>query len=244
MRLAPHRAQHLRSFSRAQHPEAFLRISPASTAFTVDSVRVRWLPVLQSFHRRGAFAMGAHPRVHGFPVRRLLCPIRRSPGASRFRKTFPSHDFPTALDLSRGVSRVPYGRLQQHEGGGVFLSLPLPLVAAPQSLDRGENRVTSVTLAPVSGWPWSLLSPLVYDCRLAWLTEQTRAVRGSLPRRALPRFRGCTMSSLSQAPPLGGLSPPHGAFQGHAAHVVEWSATLRSKGSWGACTRSSAKVTL
>ena len=44
------------------------------------------------------------------------------------------------------------------------------------------------------------------------------------------------MSFLSQAPPLGGLSPPHGAFQGHAAHAVEWSAALSPKGSLGACT--------
>ena len=44
------------------------------------------------------------------------------------------------------------------------------------------------------------------------------------------------MSFLSPAPPLGGLSPPHGAFQGHAAHVIEWSITLSPKGSLGACT--------
>ena len=43
------------------------------------------------------------------------------------------------------------------------------------------------------------------------------------------------MSFLSQAPPLGGLAPPHGAFQEHAAHVREWSMTLSSKGSLGTC---------
>jgi hypothetical protein len=43
------------------------------------------------------------------------------------------------------------------------------------------------------------------------------------------------MSFLSQAPPLGGLSPPHGAFQEHAAHIAEWSAMLSSKGSVGTC---------
>ena len=120
-----------------QHPEAFLRISPAYTDFTVDSLRVRWIPLLQSFHRLGAFAMGTHPRVHGFPVRRLLCPLRLSPGASSMRETFPSHSFPTALTIPRGVSRVPHGRLKWNEGGGVFLSLPLPRFAAPQALDRG-----------------------------------------------------------------------------------------------------------
>jgi hypothetical protein len=29
---------------------------------------------------------------------------------------------------------------------------------------------------------------------------------------------------------------PHGAFQGHAAHIIEWSMMLRPKGSVGACT--------
>src|SRR5215510_9107448 len=43
------------------------------------------------------------------------------------------------------------------------------------------------------------------------------------------------MSSLSQAPRLGDLPSPHGAFQEHAAHVARWPATLRSKGSLGTC---------
>src|SRR5712691_4180939 len=43
------------------------------------------------------------------------------------------------------------------------------------------------------------------------------------------------MSFLSQAPPREGLPPSHGVFQGHAAHLAEWSATLRPKGSSGTC---------
>src|SRR5713101_8849637 len=43
------------------------------------------------------------------------------------------------------------------------------------------------------------------------------------------------MSFLSHAPPLGGLSPPHGAFQEYAAHTLEWSKVLSSKGSMGTC---------
>src|SRR5262245_42417721 len=43
------------------------------------------------------------------------------------------------------------------------------------------------------------------------------------------------MAFLSQAPPLGGLLPPHGAFQEHAAHPPEWSEELSSKGSSGTC---------
>src|SRR5262249_46949286 len=39
--------------------------------------------------------------------------------------------------------------------------------------------------------------------------------------------------SSAKPPPLGGLPPPQGAFQEHAAHLVEWSTTLSSKGSRG-----------
>ena len=53
----------------------------------------------------------------------------------------------TCLGIPREVSRVQHRRLKRNETGGVFLSWPLPLSAAPQSLHRGEGRVTSVTLA-------------------------------------------------------------------------------------------------
>jgi hypothetical protein len=49
----------------------------------------------------------------------------------------------------------------------VFLSLPHPRFAVPQALDRGEDRLTSVTFATVSGVPGSLRAPLVDDFRLA-----------------------------------------------------------------------------
>jgi hypothetical protein len=112
----------------------------------VDSLRVHWVPLFPSSHRLGAFALSPHPGVHGFPVRRLLCPIRLSPEASSFREALPPHDFPTALGIRRGTFRVPHGRLRQHAVGGVFLSLPRPLCVAPQSLDSGEDRLTSVTM--------------------------------------------------------------------------------------------------
>ena len=103
----------------------------------VDSLRVHWVPLVPSSHRLGAFAISPHPGVHGFPVRRLLCPIRLSPEASSLREAFPPHSFPTALNMLRGASRVPPGRRKQNDVGGVFISLPRPLFAAPQSLDRG-----------------------------------------------------------------------------------------------------------
>ena len=136
----------------------------------VYSLGVHWVPLFPSSQRLGAFAISPHPGVHGFPVRRLLCPIRLSPEASSFREAFPPHYFPTALGILRGASRVPHGRLKQNDVGGVFISLPRPRFAAPQALDRGEDRLTSATVAIPSGFPWSLLSPLVYDFRLAWLT--------------------------------------------------------------------------
>src|SRR5216683_1133969 len=43
------------------------------------------------------------------------------------------------------------------------------------------------------------------------------------------------MAFLSQAPPLGGLLPPHGAFQEHAAHPPRWPGELSSKGSSDTC---------
>jgi len=38
----------------------------------VDSLRVRWVPLVQSFHRLGAFAFSPHPGVRGSPALRLL----------------------------------------------------------------------------------------------------------------------------------------------------------------------------
>jgi hypothetical protein len=71
--------------------------------------------------------------------------------------------------------------------------------------------------------------------RADWLTSQTRSVRGVVPRRALHASRDAPCHSSAQPPLLGGLPPPHEAFQEHAAHLVEWSMTLSSKGSLGTC---------
>ena len=102
----------------------------------VDSLRVHWVPLFPSFHRLGAFAMGRTPRVHGFPVRRLLCPIRLSVRALAFRWGLPSL-LSTRLHIPHEASRVQPGSLKWNETGGVLLSLPLPLSAAPQPLHRG-----------------------------------------------------------------------------------------------------------
>src|SRR4029453_13047363 len=43
------------------------------------------------------------------------------------------------------------------------------------------------------------------------------------------------MSSLSQALRLEYLPSSHSAFQGHAAHIIEWPMMLRPKDSEGTC---------
>src|SRR3989442_15987793 len=43
------------------------------------------------------------------------------------------------------------------------------------------------------------------------------------------------MAFLSQAPRLEGLLPSHGAFQGHAAHLMRWPMRLSPNGSRGTC---------
>ena len=68
-----------------------------------------------------------------------------------------------------------------------------------------------------------------------WLTYQARYVRGEITRRTMHASGTFTMSSLSQALLLEYLPFSHSAFQGHAAHIVEWSAMLRPNGSWGTC---------
>ena len=109
-------------------PSHFLSIP---RAFPADSLRVRCVPLFQSFRRLGAFAVRPHPGVRGFPTCRLLCPIRLSPRTSSFRVTLPSHYFPTALGIPRGVSRVHRGGLKRDEVGGVLLCVPSALCGSP-----------------------------------------------------------------------------------------------------------------
>src|SRR5262249_31978862 len=92
----------------------------------------------------GAFAVSPHPGVRGFPTCRLLCPIRLSPRTSSFRETLPSHYFPTALGIPRGISRVHRGGLQRDEVGGVLLCVPSALCGSP-----GLPEDTQVDLCPL-----------------------------------------------------------------------------------------------
>ena len=102
----------------------------------VYSLRVHWVPLFPSSHRLGAFAVSPHPGVPSFPGFRLLCPIRLFLRTLAFRWGLPCL-LPTRLDIPQEVSRVQHGRLKRNDVGGVFLSLPHPLFAAPQALHRG-----------------------------------------------------------------------------------------------------------
>jgi hypothetical protein len=82
------------------------------SAFPVDSLRVRWVPLFPSFQRLGAFAISPHPGVPSFPGLRLLCPIRLFLRALVFRWGLP-YLLPAHLHIPQEVSRVPYGGRKQ-----------------------------------------------------------------------------------------------------------------------------------
>ena len=84
-------------------------------------------------------------------------------------------------------------------------------------------------------WLWPLLLSRSNNFGRDWLASQTRDARGSFSRRAMHASNDSPGHSSAKPPPLGGLPPPHGAFQEHAAHLVEWSTTLSSTGSAGPC---------
>jgi hypothetical protein len=166
--------------ARTKRPFPFRQLR---SAFPADSLRVRWVPLFRSFRRLGAFAMRKIPRVDSFPVLGLLCPIRLSPRASNFRETLPSHYFPTALHIPRGVSRVHRGGLKRDEVGGVLLCVPSALCGSP-----GLPEDTQVDLCPllrcfVCPPHRALLPNETPSFRFSWLTSQGRYVRGSFARR-------------------------------------------------------------
>jgi hypothetical protein len=214
---------------------------PRSPAYPPSRVQLArslgtWFAVYSldfSSQRLGAFALSAHPGVHGFPVFRLLCPIRLCLRASAFRWGLPCL-LPTRLHIPHAVSRVPCRRLKRNGLGGVLLAAPSALCSSPVHL-QGKTGLPVVPLHDIPLlWPlfWRRSGHFGRD----WLASQTRYARGSFSRRARHASRDSPCHSSAKPPPLGGLPPPHGAFQEHAAHLVEWSTTLSSKGSLGACT--------
>jgi hypothetical protein len=68
--------------------------SAVSKLYQHCRVRVHWLPVVPSSPERGACALGTHPRVGGFPARRLRRPIRHSWQTSGLRPGSPPSSCP------------------------------------------------------------------------------------------------------------------------------------------------------
>jgi hypothetical protein len=105
------------------------------SAFPVDSLRVRWVPLFPSFQRLGAFAFSPHPGVHGFPVLRLLCPIRLFLKASGCRWAL-AYLLSTTLRILQQVSRVRLVGLKRNDVGGVLLVAPSALCGSSMSTRR------------------------------------------------------------------------------------------------------------
>jgi hypothetical protein len=96
----------------------------------VDSLRVHWVPLVPSSHRRGAFAIRPHPGVRGLPTFRLLCPSRLFVRALAFRWGLPGL-LPTRLRIPHEASRVHHVGLKQDSLGGTFLVAPSTLCGSP-----------------------------------------------------------------------------------------------------------------
>jgi len=78
------------------------------------------------FPRLGAFAFSPRPGVRGFPMLRLLCPIRLPAGPWSFRWGLP-YLLSTLLRIPYRLSRVRHGRLRRDAVGGVLLTAPSAL---------------------------------------------------------------------------------------------------------------------
>ena len=105
-------------------------------------------------------------------------------------------------------------------GEGAVSQHPVPRLAVPDPLGgsvQGDPHSTRSVL-PLYEDSGALAQPVSLRHAGALAAERGEA-RGWLHRRMPPASGGCTVPRLRQAPPLGDLSSPHGAFQGHAAHA-------------------------
>jgi hypothetical protein len=130
------------------------------SAFPVDSLRVRWVPLFPSFQRRGAFALSPHPGVRGFPTLRLLCPIRLFLRALEFRWGLP-YLLSALLHIPQEVSRVPYGGLQQDGLGGALSTVPSTLCGSP---DVAWSR--SRFIHALFHWAYGVTRCRAYCCKI------------------------------------------------------------------------------
>jgi hypothetical protein len=129
------------------------------SAFPVDSLRVRWVPLFPSSQRLGAFAFSPHPGVRGFPTRRLLCPCRLFLRALAFRWGLPSLR-PTRLPIPQEVSCVPSGGLKQDDVGGAWSTGPSALCGSPAGAG-GRHRFTPARFH----WAYGVTPCRAYCCR-------------------------------------------------------------------------------
>ena len=122
----------------------------------VYSLRVHWVPLFPSSQRLGAFAFSPHPGVHGFPVLRLLRPIRHFLWHRGFVGVSLTYS-PLPFASSQEASRVHNEGLKRNAVGGVLLNAPSPLWGSPIFL-QGRVRLTWSPITPIR-WSrhWSLL---------------------------------------------------------------------------------------
>jgi hypothetical protein len=126
----------------------------------VDSLRVRWVPLVRSFRRLGAFAVSPHPGVPSFPGLRLLCPIRLLLGALAFRWGLP-YLLSARLHIPQEVSRVPYGGLKQDGLGGALSTVPSTLCGSPDGAwSRGRF------IHALFHWAYGITRCRAYCCTL------------------------------------------------------------------------------
>ena len=140
----------------------------------------------------------------------------------------------TSLRILRGASHVHSSGLLRRPVGGGLPTIPSALCGSPTRprVAQGPLRLPFPSPCNSEGTASSGHS----DLRMRWLSSEGREDRGQVPRRMNPASGTFTMGRLRQAPRLAGLPPAHGAFQGHAAHLAEWPATLSPNDAWGACT--------
>jgi hypothetical protein len=103
-----------------------------------------------------SFAPLTH-RVDGFPVLRLLCPIRLLMEALEFRWAF-AYLLPTLLIILHEVSRVRRVGLKQNDLGGVFLPA-LTALCGSLILVLGMSGLPVLPSAALCGWAALALTP-------------------------------------------------------------------------------------
>ena len=112
--------------------ERSVPISPVPRCSPRTACAFAGYSLVPSFRRLGAFAFSPHPGVHGFPVLRLLCPIRLFLVSSGFRWGLP-YLLSISLHIHKEVSRVRHVGLKRNALGGVCW-MPHPLSVVPQCL--------------------------------------------------------------------------------------------------------------